>query len=331
MAVRPRARRAMDAGRAAYDAGSRRVHALLDDLPGARRTIHELGRVEAVNRAVILASQILLSLVPMLIVMGSFLPHGVSQGLAVRVQVVVGISGSGATSIRSVLAAPPQQVRTQAGVLGLLLAVASAVSFAQALQAMYHRVWEQERPRGIAATRSCAVWLIVWISYLLLGAVAAHTLGRGGAWTPGRVPLLILFGTLLWVWTPHTLLLGRVPWSQLWVGALLTGIGTTLLSEGSRVVMPRFIASEVAEYGPLGLVFALASWLIVLASIVVGSAVVGRVIAEEPAVGAYIGQLTRVLGRPGRRGRRGRPGPPAPGPPDQPAPPGPPERSGGDT
>ena len=63
--------------------------------------------------------------------------------------------------------------------------------------------------------------------------------------------LLILLGTLLWVWTPHTLLIGRVPWSQLWVGALLTGTGTTLLSEGSRVVMPRFIASEVAEYGPL--------------------------------------------------------------------------------
>ena len=107
------------------------------------------------------------------------------------------------------------------------------------------------------------------------------------------------------------------------------------------MVMPRFIASEVAEYGPLGLVFALASWLIVLASIVVGSAVVGRVIAEEPAVGAYIGQLTRVLGRPGRRGRRGRAGPPGPpgqaGPPAAPdrsappAPPGPPERSDGDS
>lgn len=308
MAVRPRARRAVIATTAKYERGVLWTEHLLDRVPAARRTVTELARVELINRAMILAAQALLALTPLLIVLGAFLPKPLATGLVTRLQLTVGMAGSGTSTLRAVLAAPEQQVRTQAGVIGLLIALASAVSFARALQGMYERVWEQPRATGLTARRRCFVWLVGWLAYLVLVATTARALGMGTDWAPGRLIVQSAIGLALWTWTAHTLLLGRVPWSMLWVGAALTSFGATVITEGSRVVMPRYIASNVAQFGPLGLVFALASWLIVFGSMVVVSAVVGRVIVEDPLMGRTL-RTTVTAFRLGARGRRRRTGP----------------------
>jgi len=308
MAVRPRARRAMTATTATYDRAVLWTEHLMDRVPAARRTVTELARVELINRAMILAAQALLALTPLLIVLSAFLPRSLAAGMVTRLQLTVGMAGSGTSSLREVLAAPEQQVRTQAGVIGLLIALASAVSFARALQAMFEKVWEQPRATGLTARRRCFLWLVGWLVYLVLVAATARALGLGADWAPGRLLAQLAVGLALWLWTAHTLLLGRVPWSMLWVGAVLTSVGATVITEASRVVMPRYIASNVAQFGPLGLVFALASWLIAFASMVVVSAVVGRVIVEDPLMGRTL-STTVTSFRLGLRGRRRRSGP----------------------
>lgn len=308
MAVKPRVRRAVVAATTVYVRAVQRVEHLMNQVPAARRTLTELARVELVNRAMILAAQALLAVVPLLIVLGAFLPHRLATGLVSRLQLTVGMAGSGTSSLRAVLAAPEQQVRTQAGVLGLLIALASAVSFARALQAMYEKVWEQPRSPGLTARRRCLLWLVGWLFYLVLVATTARALGLGTNWAPGRLIVQSAVGFVLWFWTTHWLLSGRVPWSRLWVGAVLTAVGATVMTEASRLVMPRYIASNVAQYGPLGLVFALASWLVVFASMVVVSAVVGRVIVEDPLMSRTLTTTLASL-RLSLRSRRRRTGP----------------------
>ncbi len=312
MAVQPRVRRAVTAATATYARGVLWVEHLMDRVPVARRTVTELARVELINRAMILAAQALLALTPLLIVLSAFLPKSLSAGMVARLQLAVGMAGSGTASLREVLAAPEQQVRTQAGVIGLLVALASAVSFARALQGVYEKVWEQPRATGLTARRRCFLWLVGWLAYVVLVATTARALGMGASWAPGRLVAQSVVGLALWTWTAHTLLLGRVRWSMLWVGGVLTAVGATVISEASRVVMPRYIASNVAQFGPMGLVFALASWLIVFGSMVVVSAVVGRVIVEDPVMGRTLTTVVASV-RLSRRDRR-RPSRPLEGP-----------------
>ena len=278
---------------------------MLEAVPGARRSVAELTRVEVVNRAMILAAQALLTLVPLLIVLSAYLPHTLAVGLVSRAQEVVGITGSGAASLRRVLTAPQQQVRSQTGLVGLVIILVSSVSFARALQSMYEKVWEQPRATGLTARRRCLLWLMGWLVYALLIASITRMLGVGPGWSPLRLVVQAGIGTVLWLWTAHTLLLGTVPWRRLWPGAVLTGVVTAVLSEASRLVMPRYIAQDVDQYGPLGLVFALASWLIAFSGVVVVCAVAGRVLAEDEHVRAAVAALReRVVPR-SRRPRAG--------------------------
>jgi membrane protein len=191
-------------------------------------------------------------------------------------------------------------VRSQTGIVGLVLVVASAINFARALQATYQRVWDQPPGTGMIERRQCAFWLLGWVTYLLTIALTTQILGLGTAWSPGRLVAQSVTATVLWTWTARTLLRGRVSWSELWVGGVLTGVGTTMLSEASRLVMPRYVASNVQQFGPWGLVFALASWLIVFTTVIVFCAVVGRVIVEDEWIRDTVLSLDAALRR--RRG-----------------------------
>lgn len=313
MTVPESVRRVTIALTATYARGVTTVEHLLDRVPSARRTLTELERVEFINRAMILAAQALLTLVPLLVVLSAFLPHALAAGIATRLQETVGISGPGTAPIRQALTAPQQQIRTQVGVVGLVMTLASTLSFARALQAMFERVWELPRGRGLPAQRGAAMWLLGWLSYLLVVAALARALGLGTAWSPGRLLVQAVTGTAVWLWTAHTLLVGRVAWSELWAGAVITGVATTILSEGSRLVMPRYISSNVAQFGPMGLIFALASWLIAFAGVVVVSTVIGRVLVQDPLVRETSRSVLVAVRRATRR-------PSSPRPPDPPAP-----------
>ena len=301
MTRQPWVRRATATYRRAEARAERLAEHLLEHVPGARRGLSEAARVEVVNRAMILAAQALLTLVPLLIVISAFLPHALAEGLVTRVQEVVGVSGSGTSSLRRALTAPEQQVRSQTGVLGLLIVLVSSVSFARALQAMYEKVWQQPRATGLTARRRCLIWLVGWLAYVLVTAAMVRMLGLGSGWSPFRLVVQSGVGTVLWLWTARTLLLGAVPWSRLWPGALLTGVGSAVLSEGSRLVMPHYIAQSVDQYGPLGLVFALASWLIAFAGMLVVCAVLGRVLVEDERVRAAAASLAAQVGARSRR------------------------------
>ncbi|GAA3784054.1 hypothetical protein GCM10022403_018430 [Streptomyces coacervatus] len=103
------------------------------------------------------------------------------------------------------------------------------------------------------------------------------------------VPLQSVVSCLLWWWTQHLLLVGRVGWLPLLPGALLTGFGVVLLSAVSGLWLPHSLRLSVERYGPLGSVFTLLSWLILFFSTVVVGIAVGYVIAHYGPIGRRLG------------------------------------------
>jgi membrane protein len=91
-----------------------------------------------------------------------------------------------------------------------------------------------------------------------------------------RTVVQLVASTALWWWTSRLLLGGRVGWGPLLPGAVLTGLLLLGLTRLSAVFMPPFTRSNLEQFGPLGVVFAVGSWLVVFGGVLVAAAVVGR-------------------------------------------------------
>ena len=255
---------------------------MLDIVPGLRRLVEELARVQVIDRAMVIAAQALLALVPLLIVMAAFLPLDLGIFTTDRFANVTGLSSARLAPAQRAL--DPDTVRTQTGTAGVLLTILSATSFARAVQRTYERVWDIPHIGGVSGARRCLSWLAGWLVFLpLIGLVGSLV----GGWVPFGVltPLAqVVLGALLWWWSARVLLLGRVPWLALLPGAVLTGVGSTIYSAGSGLVMPAYAANSAAQLGVLGLVLTATSWLIGFGFMLVVATVLGRVLAEESRI-----------------------------------------------
>jgi membrane protein len=117
------------------------------------------------------------------------------------------------------------------------------------------------------------VWLLVWV-VLLQGAAGAV---RWAAGIPVASLTIQLIGTtMIWWWTAYLLLGGRVGWRELLPAGLATGALLVLLSRLSHIFMPVFARANLEQFGSLGIVFTLASWLVMFGGVLIVATVLGR-------------------------------------------------------
>jgi uncharacterized BrkB/YihY/UPF0761 family membrane protein len=90
--------------------------------------------------------------------------------------------------------------------------------------------------------------------------------------------------------TPYVLLLGRVRLRALLPGGLLTAAAVLILGRVASIVLPRSVASNERHFGTIGVVFAIESWLVVVACAIVGMAVIGAVVVQTDGP---VGHLAR--------------------------------------
>jgi|EndMetStandDraft_3_1072993.scaffolds.fasta_scaffold232523_2 membrane protein len=274
------------------------VYRVLDLVPPVRRTVDELLRVEFVDRAVVIAAQGLLTLIPLVVVLAAFLPSELTTLGVDRLEAVTGIGKASADLIEDQVV-DVGDVRTQTGVVGLVITVLSASSFARAVQRMYERIWERRHLGGFRGRRLCLGWLVGWLVGLQALSLVGWLAGRVDveALAPVWVVVRVAAASLLWWWTLHVLLAGRVAWRRLAVSAGLTGTAVVVYSAGSAVVMPRYASSTAQQFGTLGLVLTVATWLVGLAGVMVVAGVIGRVLTEDEFTRAQLRRL-RVWARP---------------------------------
>ncbi|MGI5452932.1 YhjD/YihY/BrkB family envelope integrity protein [Streptomyces sp. CA-249302] len=251
----------------------------------AVRIGRQLVGVGFLDMATRLAAQAFLTALPLLFVIASFSPAALRDELRRTIRLLVGTSGPVLAQVDGVYAGGGQARETW-GAVGVVVALVSATAFSRALQRLCERAWHLPKSGLRSVVWRWGAWLIVWIVALLFQGVVRDGFGVGPVL---GVPLQLVGACLLWWWTQHLLLVGRVGWLPLLPGALLTGLGVVLFSAVSGLWLPRSLRVSVDRYGPLGSVFTLLSWLIFFFATVVVGIAVGYVVAHVDAIGRRLG------------------------------------------
>lgn len=274
---------------------------LVDRIPILGRLLNEVVRIEFIDRCMLIAAQGLLALIPMLVVLAAFLPDLTKDAIGSFTS-AAGLGQAGEGHVQRQV--DPEQVRAQTGLIGIAITIFSATSFARAIQRMYERVWEIPHIGGISGARRCLLWLLGWLMTLqLVGGLRSLLNGVDGMVGQGtRLALQMLLLSLVWWITAWLLLFGRVSWHKLALGAVLTGCVGVLYNRGSTIVMPPYVDANADQFGTLGIILAISTWLIGFAAVMVGAAIVGRVVSEDPTVQRVVSGglelVARLRGRP---------------------------------
>ena len=162
---------------------------------------------------------------------------------------------------------------------GYVLFVLGGIAAATAVQDLYEKAFELE-PRGMKDVPR----RLIWLGVVVAGAAAA---GWIGAWlhSLGGPVLLALIGlvafTGFWWLTMWWLLGGRISWGELLPGAIATGVCWLGMEVVFSVIFSGTVISDNDKYGPIGVVFALMSWLIAIGVVIILGAVAGIVWHER--------------------------------------------------
>ncbi|ODU04341.1 MAG: hypothetical protein ABS81_10570 [Pseudonocardia sp. SCN 72-86] len=230
--------------------------------------------VDGYDRALALASQAFVALVPAVLVLSEGL--GGSGGLT-ELASSLGFSRSAAGTVGDLV--ERTSVDHSLTVLGWVLLVVSVLGFVRSLQRTYTVAWDLPPTgiRGYGRSLTASAALILELAVLVL---LAPILG----WLVGSpvVSLVVYAATALILWWPiqFVLLRGRVGWRALLPGAAATGIGQALLVTASGFIVPVAASRAADRLGLLGVATVLLSWLVVLGVLLVVSAVLGAELAQ---------------------------------------------------
>ncbi|MCX4665456.1 YihY/virulence factor BrkB family protein [Streptomyces sp. NBC_01381] len=270
--------------------------------PLVGRMLARLISVRWMDASARLAAQLFLAALPLLIVVAAFAPSGVKDLLADSVQALLG-GDAPVDTIEQSFTAQGVTKDTYGGV-GLVVALISATALSRALQQVCERCWDLPKGGARVTAWRWLVWLAGWLTAVLFQAPLRHGFGAG-TWL--GVLLSLVTAVLLWWWTQHLLLGARIRWAPLLPGAVLTGVGMVTFAYLSGLFMPAAMKRSLAQFGSLGYVFTLLSWLIAACCVIVAGIGLGQVTALS-------GPFPRWLGSPAADARDR---PPAGGRPSQ--------------
>jgi membrane protein len=245
--------------------------------------------VAFIQSAVVLAAQAFMALFPLVICVIAFAPSTVGQTISNEARNKIGLSGATGTDVQN-LVASRDALRNSLSIIGVLVVFVSATSFTRALQRVYQNAWELPKA-GIRASIFGLEWLVGLAAYLaLLAGGIELTSGHHAGLSVLRVIILVAFSFFLWWLTPFVLLCGRVRLRALLVTGALSAVALLIAGAVSAQIMPRIIGSNERKYGTIGVVFAVESWLVVIASVIVTAGILGAFGAQS---GGRLGDWAR--------------------------------------
>jgi membrane protein len=242
-------------------------------------------RIEPFDRAMTLAAQAFTSIVPVLIVAAAFGPSHRGPGDAMAD--AVGLSEEARAALEASVPSGAT-VSSSIGLLGVLVALVTATSYSRALERMYSKIWEVERPGLRTAWRWLAAIGAVLAAVALLRVTRQAT--AGDTWS-GLTELVVelLVWTAVWTFVPWVLLQAEVPARVLVCGGLLSAVALAVLAAVGSIYLPIALEAGARQFGVLGMTFTYIGWLFALSFALVAAAVVGRACALDD------GRLGRVV------------------------------------
>jgi len=251
-----------------------------------------LNAVDFMNSSLQFAALGVLCLFPFLIIVSAGTGHDLRKTVISR----MGLDAHAADDVNTLIS-PGNHAVTSLSVLGGALVLLGAIGIASTLQVWYERVYEQAPAKTWwRQLANRLLWLAGFVFYLASQEFAARELGDVGARVPIYIVSLVIAVAFYW-WTLHVLLLGRVGWVQLFPGGLATAVCVTGLSVFSALLFSGQIVSSENDYGPIGVMMILLSWLIGIGVCFHLGAVIGRAWNERSVPASAVSTEAGTAGR----------------------------------
>lgn len=229
--------------------------------------------LELMRRSMAFATQGLVTLIPLLIVVAAIDPFP-GRGFGEWVADGMGLPAGSADPVMR-LFTTQHQVAKGAGALSLALLATFGLAFVADVQLAYQKVWGVGSQHWVHTWRQ-PIWLAVLTAYVALEVESGTVLRHGLLISAVRVVALGVSGLLFFWWGQWFLLGGRVVWRALLPGAVCTVVGLGGLRVFSGLVFNPMITENAVSYGAVGVVLVVVSWLVGIGFVFYGGALVGR-------------------------------------------------------
>jgi len=240
----------------------------------AERLWRRLDSMDFINRGMMFAATLFLCFFPFLIVANSLAGRSAASELARHLS----LDKQAAADVGGLITS---SAATSSAVTGTawLFFILGGIAAATAVQNLYERAFELD-PRGVREMPRRLIWLAVLVGLLVLGGWAVSGLrGAAGPVLLAVIGLVVLTG--FWWFTMWFLLAGRVSWRALFPCAVATAVFWVGMEAVFSVIFSGMVTSYDKKYGPIGVVFALMSWLIAIGVVIILGAVAGIVWYER--------------------------------------------------
>jgi membrane protein len=232
-----------------------------------------LSSVDFMNQALLLAAVMLLWLFPNLI----FLAAVTGRNFADSVSSKMGLNDEATRSVEALFKSSSTSTAATVGaILFLVLAVTATVAV---IQKIWQTIWGVEKR---------SYWTEVWqqvlwgFGALTIGAALTYIEHNVNKVHPGLAAFISFVLVAAFFWLGMWLLLsGRVPFPQLIFPALVTSAFFLGLGAFSAAFLSDAIISNDKEYGPIGVVFILMTWLLAVGVVFILGPVVGVALQER--------------------------------------------------
>ena len=229
--------------------------------------------MDFINRGMLCAAVLLLCFFPFLIIVNALAGQSAATGLIRH----LGLNQEAAADVSHLFTSSSA---TSGAVTGSswVFFVLGGVAAGTAIQELYEQAFDLQS-RGMKDMPRRLVWLAVLVGCGYLGGLAGPAVrGSGGPVLLTVLGLVAL--TAFWWFTMWFLLAGRISWRDLFPSA----VATAIFWIGMEIVFSFTFSSTVIsydkKYGPIGVVFALMSWLIAIGVVIILGAVAGLVWRE---------------------------------------------------
>jgi membrane protein len=255
----------------------------------ALRIARELLAVDVRDRIFGMTGQAFLSLIPVTIIVSTFLSESDGESLANVVNARLGLTGSTADTVLLLFSKPePSPTTAAASGLSLVLLFFSFNSYTRTIRRSMERPWGLPRMgwRGQLTGVLGVFLLMLMLSTLSVIATVWHADTRQALALEATVRTVV--AGVFWLGIGRLLTHRRVPSRHLWPGAVVGGIGTSAIALWTVTVLPGIFERDAARYGVIGVALALVTWLLAVSGLAVVVGVVG-------------GQIGRAAGWAGAR------------------------------
>jgi membrane protein len=238
------------------------------DRSAAGEVWRRLSEIDFISQALVLAGTITMWLIPSLIVLDGIRGQSTVQRVSER----MGLNAEASERLAAIFGSKaPSAAITTSSVVVVALGLLGA---AGAVQRLYELVFKLPN-RGMRDLPRRAAWPVASVAAISASRLLDHELRQhtGGALLAATVSFAVL-AAFFW-WTMHFLLGARVRWRELLPPALATAAFWVGLAVFSSFYFSHAIIENDEQYGPIGDVFVLMTWLLAVGVVLILGPVVG--------------------------------------------------------